>query len=181
MIHAVHADTHALVTCHHGTDPNGPPNGGHGAPAAADAAEGENDGDDECAKDASKTEASRKGYPHGITVADRPSDEIGMVLVMKRVLDSLEDPVQGSGMGGVRESMYHGFPISAGKVELPRRTIHYVRGDNTVNLFSIRLDGDYKIDVSIGYEGELTRLLTWSLGTSRIKRFTRLGTIGECV
>ncbi len=80
MIHAVHAETHAVVGGHDGADADGPTDGGHGAPATAHVAEGEDEGDDEPTEDTGETEHAHEGDAHGVAVANRPSDEIGVVL-----------------------------------------------------------------------------------------------------
>lgn len=142
MVHTVEDNTHALVGCDQGGNAQNPSNGSQCSPSAARTAESNQDGDDKGDSNETNTESPGEEDASGVTVADGPTNEVGVSLLAERVLNYFNGQAAGRRVGSVREGVKSGVTFLGREVELSRCTLHNVRGDNTVNLFTEWLDGD---------------------------------------
>lgn len=105
MVHAVEDDTHALPCCNQRRDTDEEANERNDTPCTTSAAAGEDDGDDETSEDAEDAESAREDDTRPVTIADSPTDEVGVCLASERPLDCRHDVAKGRRMSRVLESM----------------------------------------------------------------------------
>lgn len=142
VMHAVQHHTHAFPCCDQGGDADEKTNQRHDTPCTTSTAKSENDCSNETGDDAADTETTCKDDTGTVAVADGPANKVGMCLATKRPFDRRDDVVEGRWMCRVLESMQQRSVLLGREVQLARSIIGNVDGDDTIDLFSVRLDGD---------------------------------------
>lgn len=105
VVHAVEDDTHSLPGGDERSNTDEPAEEWDNAPGAACRGESDDKIGDEASSDGENTETAGEYDTRTVAVADCPSDEVGVRLPAKRVLDSGNDGVEGGWVGGVLEGV----------------------------------------------------------------------------
>lgn len=141
-MHTVKHHTHAFPGCNQGGDADEEANQRHDTPCTTSTTESENDCSNDTGDDAADTETTCKDDTGTVAVADGPADKVGMCLATKRPFDRRDDIVEGRWMCRVLESMQQRSVLLGREVQLARTIVGNVDGDDAIDLFSVRLNGD---------------------------------------
>jgi len=143
MVETVQDDTHAFPGSDECGDAKKEQWEGECTPAAIDAGECDEKANDDSTDDARNAEDARKEDAWRIAVADCPADEVGVSLASQGIFNSRKNMTKGRGMCRVLKSVQKSGALLGGEVKLSRAAVGNVDCDDTVDLITERLDGDY--------------------------------------
>lgn len=143
VMHAVQDNTHALPGSDQGRDSDQESDDGKNSPSSTSVTESNENGSDETAYNAGDTKTAGKDDAGAVAVADSPADEVWMGLAAQRPLDRGGNVAEGRRMGGVLKRVQQLVALFGGEVELASASISDIDGDDSGDLFAVRLDGDW--------------------------------------
>jgi len=141
-MHAMKDNAHALPSSNQGGYANHEADERKKTPAAACAAQGDENGGSEASDNTGHAQTTCEDDTRAVPVANGPSNEIGMGLATKGPLNSRDDVTESGWMGCVLKSVEQTTTFLGGYVELTTTAIGNVDGDDPVDLFTIRLHGN---------------------------------------
>ena len=150
MMHAVQDDTHTLPRRDEGCDADEPAKEWKHTPWAACKAECNEQVSDQAAQDTSNAETTSEDNAWPIAVADGPSDEVGVRLTAKRVLNRVGNNSESRRMGCVLQGVEYSCTLTAGQIQLTWAVLSNVYADDTVDLVAVWLRGNWVKSVTSG-------------------------------
>lgn len=141
-MHTVEDDTHALPPSVQSSDTDEESQEGEGSPATVGRAQSHDHSENDTGDDTSNAETLGKCLSWCVTVANGPSDEVGMKLVTKSELDCGNDVLEGRWVGRGRECFEQSCSLLAGQVEVSDTTVSDVNRDDAGDFFSEWLNGE---------------------------------------
>ena len=114
----------------------------HDPPCPSRRAHRQQHGGEDAADDARGAEPAREEHPRPVAVADGPADEVGVGLAAQRPLDGAQHVLEGRGVRRRGERAQQALALFRRQVQLARRALGDVGGDDTLDFFAVRLDGD---------------------------------------
>jgi hypothetical protein len=142
VVHAVEDNAHSLPGGDESSDTNEPAKEWDDAPATAGGGECDDEVGDQASSDGEYTKTTSEDDTRTVAVADRPSNEVGVRLSAKGVLDGGDDGVEGGWVGSVLEGVKKSLLLTRGKVEFAWRVVSDVDGDDAGDLIAVWLCGD---------------------------------------
>ena len=136
--------THALPGCDESGDADEKANCGEDTPGPTGRAESQENGSDEASNDTSDAQTTSEDDARSVAVADRPANEVGMGLVAERPFYGADDVLESGGVGGDAKSVDNGLSLLVGQVQLTGSSVNEVDGDDSIDLLTERLDGDWR-------------------------------------
>lgn len=137
---AITYHTHSLPRRDQRCEPNHKPKRGQYSPAPTGVAQGDEHRGQNAPDNASHTQPSGKNHALSVAVTNRPPNEVWVRLVAERPFDGLDDFANGRWMRGGGQGMQQAGPLLGREIQLPRRAIGNVDGDDTSDFFSEGLD-----------------------------------------
>lgn len=142
MVHAVQDNTHALPGGNQCSDTNEPANERKHAPAATSRGKSDDDVGDETSGDGEDTEAASKDDTRAVTVADSPTDEVGVSLLAEGELDGGDYIAESRWVGRVLQRMEKSLLLARRKIEFAWCVVCNVDSDNAGDLVAVWLSSD---------------------------------------
>jgi hypothetical protein len=105
VVHAVENNAHSLPGGDESSNADEPAKEWDNAPATAGGGECDDEVGDQASSDGEDAETAGKDDARTVAVADRPSNEVGVRLSAKGVLDGGDDGVEGGWVGSVLEGV----------------------------------------------------------------------------
>jgi hypothetical protein len=130
VVKAVKNDTHTLPGGDQGRNTEDEKNDGEYTPSTSNMTECDDDECDDGSDDEEDTETASKDDTGTVAIADGPSNEVGMSLTAKRVLDGIDDLTESGGMGRVLKSLEKLVSLTTREIELAWRALSNVDRDD---------------------------------------------------
>ena len=142
MVHAVEDDAHALPGGDESGDADEPAKEGKNTPSPASGRKSDDEIRDETGGDGEDTQATGEDDTGSVAVADGPADEVRVSLSAQGVLDGCDDGAKGGRVSRVLQCVEKSLLLTRRQVELARRVVGDVDGDDTGDLIAVWLGGD---------------------------------------
>lgn len=136
VVHSVQHNAHALVGCDERADTKNKSDGCQGPVSSTSAAQSDDQGNDDAGGNETDAKCASEEHAGRVTVADRPSDKIGVSLVPKTGVDCLEDAAESTWVGCPGECYNYCLLLRRREVQLSRSAVHDVCYNHSVDLFS---------------------------------------------
>ena len=143
MVHAMQDDAHSLPSSNERRNTDHEANRRENSPAPTSVAESNEDSGDETTYNSTDAQTTGENDARPVAVADSPADEVGMGLMAKRPFNGSDNGCESSWMCGIGKGVEKGRPFLSREVELARRAVGNIGGNDAGDFLTKRLYRNY--------------------------------------